>query len=669
MSRSQNAVELCALLVDETYGELTSRIFIILLRRGKLPISEISRHTRLGPKATRNGLAVLIQQNLVYYHTGKTGSTFYEANDGAAYALARSGKVIEFVESRYGAFARDVVQNLFLFGHTKVSDLAEAYASQQKQAAKGKSNGHSAANGVNGHTNGNIGSGAHMDGLLVELLELGLIEPVVQRMFRNPADIKDELEADITTNEIAGGSIKGSSKKKEQLHGILDERLKRIEAEDREWRSKVLKKPLNGVLTNGVNGSSKKRRLSHGSSSIGDHNYEDDGTRLDVGYLSFLKQNENPNLVVRINHEKCAVLLRNAQLVEAVKKKLGDTTSQIYAELLKHLEKKIPKCAHGATEDEYQDRPLVSTRDVATSLSKSVNVSLGIGKTIGEGPKSGELAGPKLGSPPVNRKRKAGDLEGSGSENEDDPPINGNGNSHEVDQDGDDVFADAPAVKSPKRPKVTFQDKLPEPEGLHSREDRIYHVKEHMALLADDQYGFVTREADGQAPEAEIDKLVLELFGAAGHRLVRMLRQLGKLDEKHLKDTTLMKQKDIRTKLAEMQLSGWVDIQEVPKDASRGANNNRVIFLWFFDNERCSSLVLDHTYKSMSRLLHRLNVERRRAKSVLELTHRSDVRDKPPDEYLMPAQLNELHAFQDREDMLLGQLGRLDEIVGIFKDY
>ncbi|TVY18101.1 DNA-directed RNA polymerase III subunit rpc3, partial [Lachnellula arida] len=667
---SQNAVELCALLVDETYGELTSRIFTILLRRGKLPISEISRHTRLGPKATRNGLAVLIQQNLVYYHAGKKGPTFYEANDGAAYALARSGKVIEFVESRYGAFARDVVQNLLLFGHTKVSDLAEAYASQQKQAAKGKSNGQPVANGVNGHTNGNIGSGGHMDGLLVELLELGLIEPVVQRMFRNPADVKDELEADITTNEIAGGSIKGSAKKKDQLQGIVDERLKRIEVEDREWRSKVLKRPLNGVLTNGVNGSSKKRRLSHGGSVNGDHNYEDDGTRLD------------PNLVIRINHEKCAVLLRNYQLVEAVKDKLGDTTSQVYAELLKHLEKKIPKCTYGMTEDEYQDRPTVSTRDVASSLSKSVNVSLGIGKTIGEGPKSGEVAGAKLGSPPLSRKRKAGDLEGSGSEDEGDQPINGDGNSHEVDQDVDDVFADAPAVKPPKRPKVTFEDKLPEPEGVHSREDRIYHIKEHMALLADDQYGFLKKEADGQGAwsvnfqkviqkirEAEIDKLVLEMFGPAGHRLVRMLRQLGKLDEKQLKDTTLMKQKDIRTKLAEMQLSGWVDIQEVPKDASRGVNNNRVIYLWFFDNERCSSLILDHTYKSMSRLLHRLNVERRRAKSVLELTHRSDVRDQPPEDYLPATQLNELHAFQDREEMLLGQLGRLDEIVGIFKDY
>jgi DNA-directed RNA polymerase III subunit RPC3 len=201
---------------------------------------------------------------------------------------------MELVESQYGASARDVVQNLFLLGHTKVSDLAEAYASQQNQATKGKSNGHPVANGVNGHTNVNIGSGGQLDGILVELLELGLIEPVVKRRFRNPADVKDELEADTIQNEIAGGSIKGSAKKKEHVQGILHDRLQKIETEDREWKSKILKRPLNGVLTNGINGSSKRRRLSHGGGSVsGDHNYEDDGIRLDVGYSSFLKQDES----------------------------------------------------------------------------------------------------------------------------------------------------------------------------------------------------------------------------------------------------------------------------------------------------------------------------------------------------------------------------------------
>lgn len=396
---------------------------------------------------------------------------------------------------------------------------------------------------------------------------------------------------------------------------------------------------------------------------------------------------QKPNLVIRINHEKCTVLLRNFQLVEAAKNKIGETTSQVYAELLRRLEHKVIKCHDDMADDAV--RPSISTKDVASSLSKSVNVSLGIGKAVGDGPKAGQLVGVKLGSPPATRKRKVDDVDGSGGEEEDEPAVNGNGKAavRGVDLDDDDPFADdpfaeAPAVREPKRQKVTFEDKLPKHDH-HSKEDRIVHVKDHMLLLGDDKYGFIRKEgANGggewsvnfsrvirHIQEAETDRLVLEIFGPTGHRLVRMLRELGKLDEKQLKDTTLMKQKDIRTKLAEMQLSGWVDIQEVPKDASRGANNNRVIFLWFFDNERCATLVLDHTYKAMSRLLQRLDVERRRAKSVLELTHRSDVRDKPPDEYLAPSQLNELHAFQDREELLLAQVGRLDEIVGIFKDY
>ncbi|TVY64230.1 DNA-directed RNA polymerase III subunit rpc3 [Lachnellula suecica] len=669
MSRSQYAVELCALLVDETYGELTSRIFTTLLRKGRLPIATISKHTRLTPRALRHGLAVLIQQNLVYHHTVPKGLTHYEANDDAAYNLTRSGKIMEIVESRYGPRARDVVQNLFLHGHIKVSDLADAYKSPQQPAVNGKANGHPAVNGVNGHANANVVSEVQLDVILVELLELGLIEPVVERMFRSPADTRLEVENRILRDEY-NGEVKG--KTKELLQGKSKEKLEEMEAENREWKSKVLKRPLNGVLANGVNGSSKRRRLSHSGASInGDHAYEDDGTRLD------------PNLVIRINHEKCAVLLRNFQLVEAVKDRIGETTSQVYAELLKRLEKKITKCQTPKTEDDDQDRPSVMTKDIAAWLPKSVNVALGIGKTAVDAPRAGNI-GEMTGSPPFNRKRKADDLEAkadrNGSDDEDRPVVNGNGTTHDEE---DDPFLDDTAVKPTKRQKVTFVDNVQRPEGFHTKDDRILQVKDHLFLLEHDKYGFVTKAGmNGHGEwsvdfeniikhlrEAEIDKLVLEMFGPTGHRLVRMLRKMGKLDEKVLKDTALMKQKDVRTKLAELQLSGWVDIQEVPKDGTRGANNARVIFLWFFDNERCSTLVLDHTYKAMSRLLERLGVERLRAKSVLELTQRRDMRDKPPDEYLTQTQMNELNAFRDREEMLLGQLNRLDEIVGIFRDY
>jgi DNA-directed RNA polymerase III subunit RPC3 len=388
---------------------------------------------------------------------------------------------------------------------------------------------------------------------------------------------------------------------------------------------------------------------------------------------------KKPNLVIRINHEKCAVLLRNFQLVEAVKDRIGGTTSQIYAELLKQLEKKIDKCQYPKKEDDTTvDSPSVMTNDIASSLSKSINVALGIGKTTSGANKTGEL-GRVMGSPESSKKRKVEDFEAKVEANDEDVSMV-NGTVPEVE---DDPFADAPAVKPPKRQKVTFEEKLPRVDDFYTKDDRVLHVKDHMLLLENDQYGFVKKAGMGghgewainfpkiveHLKELEIDKLVFEMFGQTGRRLVRMLRKLGKLDEKTLKEGALMKQKDVRTKLAELQLAGWIDIQEIPKDASRGTNNARCIFLWFFDNERSSTLVLDHTYKAMSRLLQRLDVERRRAKSVLELIERSDVRDKPPEEYLIPVQLNELESFREKEDMLLGQLGRLDEIVGIFKDY
>jgi len=215
--------------------------------------------------------------------------THYEPRDDAAYALVRSGKIMDIVESRYGGHARDVVQNIFLLGHTKVSDLAEAYESQQQHSANGTSNGHGTVNGVNGHAKANMATNGQLDRILIELLELGLIEPVVERMFRSPADMRLDMEK----NELKTfpDGVKGKSI--QTLQTQTDEAMVTQEHENREWRSKVRKRS-NGVLTNGINGSGKRRRLSHGSGSVnGDHAYEDDGTRLDVGFSSFSKQYES----------------------------------------------------------------------------------------------------------------------------------------------------------------------------------------------------------------------------------------------------------------------------------------------------------------------------------------------------------------------------------------
>jgi DNA-directed RNA polymerase III subunit RPC3 len=395
-----------------------------------------------------------------------------------------------------------------------------------------------------------------------------------------------------------------------------------------------------------------------------------------------------PNLTLRINYEKCTVALRNQRLVELADVRIGETTSQVYAELLRLLEDRIPRCRLDPKIDDVSDLgdgPAVTTMEVAACLNKSIDVGNGIGKVSGDSVDTRALE--RSGK---SKKRKADEteVEGEASEDEDesgdDADANGNGNVPEVDQeesDGDDPFEDDAVMKPPKRPKVTFQEKLPKPEQFGDRQNRTAQVKNHLQLLANDTCGFLKKGGSrGQGEwtvnyeriieylrEAELDQMLLENFGRGGHRLARMMRKLGKLEEKQLPGLAFMKQKDIRTKLAEMQMAGMVDIQEVPRDAGR--TTSRTMFLWYFDTERVSAILLDSLYKCMSRSFQRLDIERRRIHEILIAMQRQDTKGKAPEEYLELEPLNRLRAFQDKEELLLTQIGRLDELIGIFRDY
>lgn len=667
MSRSTHAVELCALLVDETYGELTSRIFTILLRKGRLPIRLLSKHTLLNARQLRHGLAVLIQQGLVYYNQdSETGTTFYEANSDAAYGLARAGKIIDMVETRFGPAARDVVQKLFLLGNTSVASLEAAYESKHEQLVSGNAEGSSdVLDGVNGHSVSPVSSTGHLHSVLTRLLEVGFVEPVVQSMFLSPADTYNKVEREIL-QEFFGGSTKGA-KQKDDLKLKVKNRLQAIRSE-REWKGKGIKRPLNGGHINGVNGTNKRRRLSNGSSTVSSgHMYEDDGTRLE------------PTLVFHINYEKCTVALRNEALVSFAKERIGETTSLIYAQGLRLLEAKIPRCRLDPIDNivDLPDGPMFTTKELAAALSHNVNPGTGIGKASGDQVNLQDLEQqlearkPKSGEAEVD-----GDIDMGDSGSDDEPKVNGHSKLPDAD---DDPFTDNP--KPAKRPKVTFQDRLPASETSDDRENHVELVKKHLLLLAADDSQFLRKCGNNglgewtcdfefviqKMQDAEIDAMLLEKFGNSGHRLSRMLRKLGKLEEKKLAEAGKLKLKDVRTKLAEMQMAGVIDIQEVPRDSNR--TTNRTIFLWFFDQDRAATLVVQNTYKAMSRILQRLDVERRRAHDVLALTQRSDVRDLDPAVYLDAHQLNDFRAIDGKIDKLLCQISRLDGLIGLFREF
>jgi DNA-directed RNA polymerase III subunit RPC3 len=254
---------------------------------------------------------VLVQQNLIYHHTDKpTGVTHYEANYNAAYALVRSGKILNFVEAKYGTLAQELVHGLLLLGHTKVADLLKAYDAQKAEQARlaqlareealrqeedeeiaethethrnGDLNGSKESHGNDSFPEPVTASSGQLHTALAKLFDGGFLERVVDSTFRSPADIRDELEKELA-RESAGGTR--SAKQKLEFANRLKHKVRDLRSEGSEWRPHSKKRPYNGDQTNGMNGSNKRRRLSGGAVD-GESHYEDDGSYIDVSFDIF----------------------------------------------------------------------------------------------------------------------------------------------------------------------------------------------------------------------------------------------------------------------------------------------------------------------------------------------------------------------------------------------
>lgn len=222
--------------------------------------------------------------------------------------------------------------------------------------------------------------------------------------------------------------------------------------------------------------------------------------------------------------------------------------------------------------------------------------------------------------------------------------------------------------------KVKFADRVP------SRAERIQQMRQHLLLLAETSPQFLrhcgTRDQGEWTIDferlmvklrlRELDTLIEDRFGREGLRLVKILRAKGKLDDKTLPTLALMKKGDVHIKMAEMELAGYLEVQEVPRDNNRTAA--RTLFLWFFDQDSTMAKVLDNTYKAMVNHLQRLDVERQKKKNVLSVAERKDVQGME-EEKLRGDIYNEYQDFLDIQSKLLGQLARLDDLVSVLRDY
>lgn len=342
-------------------------------------------------------------------------------------------------------------------------------------------------------------------------------------------------------------------------------------------------------------------------------------------------------MIIRINYDKFDVAFRNRRLVELAEQNISPVTSEVYETLLSRIEHQTPRCR--------EQEELIPEGEEAEQYSAAVPLH-----TICQDLDPGlDLVGSIAGGNLTNGARSRGKG----------PP-----QDDEQDDDDDDDYGSGGEADDDDAGEGT----------------RVMEVQPHLSLLAQEPYIFSTRRLHSgtvtwtveyrhlarKLRHLEIERLIASRFGGSALRVIRVLLAKGKLDEKRLQEISLMASKDLRQLLSHLEGAGFIDLQEVPRDSQR--QPSRTLYLWFYDPDRVRMAVLEDTYKAMSRCFRRIQVERGKLKHFLEKTERSDVKGNE-ERYLSEPELKLLKQWKDKEGLLLGEIGRLDELVAVLRDY
>ncbi|PYH72492.1 putative DNA directed RNA polymerase III subunit Rpc82 [Aspergillus vadensis CBS 113365] len=626
---SQYAAELCALLVEDNFGELFARIFSTLQRYDRLSLPRLKFYSRLSDRQLRHGLSAMIQHHLVYHYTSyDDGVTYYEPNLQAAYYLVRSGKILEFIEERLGKYAATLMETIMYLGHAQVGHLetlpelqpAPPKANGVKQETEGEET-EEQMNGDDEHTSDQP---ALLHPTLKILASHGYIFRVRDAQFQSYADNALDAERAIKSRPDVK-QLKGKKLDETVLEGTLT----------------LLKERLDGDLTRGLmhNGLPRGAKRRHGTGSADASNKK---ARMDYADADEDEDEEEENewsddemggdttpmelaTVVRVNYEKLDVALRNRRFLDLAEMNSSPVTAQVYEGLLRRIEYQTKQCRDSAEiPREGEEGEQYSVPIALSAVTEEVDPQLDLAGSIGP-----------MEIPQAINKRGKRPLEDS---------VNG------TDREG----SEAPS--------------------------RTYEVDQHLSLLSQPPYnltskrvlsGLITwtvefRHLARKLRHLELERMIEARYGDVALRVIRVLHAKGKLDEKRLQEISLLPFKDLRQVLASMQSGGFVDLQEVPRDAQR--QPSRTIYLWYYDPDRIRSSILEDTYKAMSRCMQRLRFERNRLKEFLEKTERSDVKGNE-ERYLSQAELTLLEQWKAKEALLLGEVARLDEMVAVMRDY
>lgn len=405
---------------------------------------------------------------------------------------------------------------------------------------------------------------------------------------------------------------------------------------------------------------------------------------LSAEYIVTFTNTFQDNIVLRINHDKFTVVARNQRLVELAENCISTATSKVYSEVLHKLEPKLLQCKDWSLDFEDPDDedisklPQVSTHELAALLKDSTDFAGSIGhadpdkidlKIIGHARKL-----PRKGSTELDDPNEITMVDFVSSDEEEESNHSFSDKS-DITSDGDSL----PSSLSFTPPSKNDNTRLP---SASQKRSAFSTLRQHLLLLCEHPHHFLHHlPRTSSIPEKwavdfpTLSRTLRELalsqtistrFGPLANRLVNILAARGKLDEKTLTALGLLNQKTMRALLTAMHQAGYLQLQEVPRDTNRLPS--RTLYLWAWDSERAGARLLEESQAAMARLVRRARVEREKVRETVEKASRTDVVGRE-EEFLGEGERKALGEWKAREERIWGEVGRLDELVGIVRDF
>lgn len=200
-------------------------------------------------------------------------------------------------------------------------------------------------------------------------------------------------------------------------------------------------------------------------------------------------------------------------------------------------------------------------------------------------------------------------------------------------------------------------------------------INNHLRILASSSIPFLKEGRPGvfYVPYSKLvpalrssmyDYLLASTLGPSAMRIRRCICANSLVSEKVINSTALMKEKDIRSTIASLVKYNVVEIQEVPRTADRAAS--RAVFLFRSKEKHAYDFMKQNLAWNIGNLLYKKEKLKEENIDLLTKANRDDVKGKES-ELLLPSELNQLKAVNERELNIITRVCRVLSLWEVFK--